>query len=687
VASASALVSSRIPLGAPGVYRLRDYEEPRLDPQRMDVCAFVGVAPRGPAYVPLVDQTWPPGYRMMSDAARPRQRSVAALVKSFDDYRRIFGGFEGPGLLPYAVASFFEQGGVRAYVVRIVPARTDPPKPGQPANLRGLARGMVEDVCQWRSSPNTISRALPFLARNAGTWGDALGIEMGFSTTALRYDMDAAGTALLVDEPRSVRLGTLLLLTGAGGTSSFNFCRGLTELRGAFDAASRWRLLLDHALVDPPLRAEIVEAWIEIRDDRGYVEAFNRLALSPDHPRWLASILCDESGLIWPDSTWAAEELLPVGTSLDALRGRSSPFANGLDDYDALLPDHFFDPSWSQASDEAGSGIAALADIDDVTHLVVPDLYVPANWLSEVDNGATDVAGAEFARCVETTALPSISTAPPTTLTGLILDPRSSSDLARIAQLQSDVVAFCEDTQSLVALIDVPPGLSQGQAERWRGNFDSSWCAAYHPWLAPSRRAFDVTDDGAHALRRIPPSAVAAGIVARKEMRYGVQWGPANEIALEIVDLGETTPPDRADVFHPQGMNCYVRETDGVHLVSARTLSRDPQWRQLSVRRLILMLRRTLLRETQWAVFEPNGAKLWRDLQHAIENLLRRLYRKGAFVGDSEAQAFFVRVHTETALLDRGQLLIDIGVAPAEPLEFILLQLRRDGDGTLTIEE
>ena len=62
-------------------------------------------------------------------------------------------------------------------------------------------------------------------------------------------------------------------------------------------------------------------------------------------------------------------------------------------------------------------------------------------------------------------------------------------------------------------------------------------------------------------------------------------------------------------------MNCFRRECDGIHLVSARTLSRDPQWRQLSVRRLILMLRRTLLRETQWAVFEPNGPELWRDLR------------------------------------------------------------------------
>jgi len=91
--------------------------------------------------------------------------------------------------------------------------------------------------------------------------------------------------------------------------------------------------------------------------------------------------------------------------------------------------------------------------------------------------------------------------------------------------------------------------------------------------------------------------------------------------------------------------------------------------------------------EMQWAVFEPNGPALWRDLQHAIESLLRGLFRAGAFVGRSESESFFVRVHTDTPRLDRGELLVDIGVAPAEPLEFILVRLRRDGDGTLNLEE
>ena len=112
-----------------------------------------------------------------------------------------------------------------------------------------------------------------------------------------------------------------------------------------------------------------------------------------------------------------------------------------------------------------------------------------------------------------------------------------------------------------------------------------------------------------------------------------------------------------------------------------------PDWRQLSVRRLMLMLRRTLLAQMQWAVFEPNNEKLWRDLRLAIESLLRQLFRAGVFAGRTEAESFFVRLLTEPQRLDRGELVVEIGVAPAEPLEFILVRLRRDGDGTLNLED
>lgn len=666
---------ARAPLGAPGVYTLPDVAEPRLDPQRMDVCAFVGVAPRGPAHVPVVDQDYPDGYRMMTDLDRPRRRSVAVPVASFDDYRRLYGAFEGPGLLPYAVASFFEQGGRRAWIVRIVAAQDKPVPDGappQPPNLAGLALGTLEGL---------FTTTLRFHARNEGSWGNGLRVEVGFSTRALGFTA-GPGNAVLLDNPGLAGPATLLRFAGAGGGEQLLYCRGVRQLRDPGAPFSRWQLQFDTPLAFAPVRADIIEAWIGARDDSGRAELFEQLGLAADHPRSLSSVLCNESTLVWPHYDWAGAELRPASPRVELLRATSAPFTGGQDSYAALDHDDFFDARWSAADEAPGDGVTALAGLPDLAHVVVPDLYVPAAWAGPIAATETriDEAGAEFAQCVHSRSVLAADGVPPSVLTGLILDPRRSGDLAAIAARQLQLVDFCEQTQDAIALIDVPPGLSQGQAERWRAAFDSSWCAAYHPWLKGTRRAAGA------AARPLPPSAAAAGIIARKELRRGIQFGPANELAAEVVDLAEKLPPGRVDAFHPLGLNCFVREPGGIRLVAARTLARDPQWRQLSVRRLVLMLRRTLLRETEWAVFEPNGPGLWRDLRHAIGNLLRGLFRVGAFAGATEAESFFVRVRTEQRLLDLGELLIEIGVAPAEPLEFILLRLRRAGDGTLTLE-
>ncbi|WP_300450169.1 phage tail sheath C-terminal domain-containing protein [Accumulibacter sp.] len=666
------LTPVRSPLGAPGVFALPDARLPAFNPQRMDVCAFVGVAPRGPANVPLVDENWPSGYRMVSDVARPRRRSQAVAVRSFDEYVHHFGGFEGPGLLPHAVASYFEQGGRLAWIVRIVHARD----------------AALADACAIGKLRGAFTADLDFVARNEGTWGNRLGVAVEFSTSALAFSLDPLGR-LLVDPRSALAVGCCLRLTDALGVATLAFCTGLQRVRDRERARERWRLALDGAPASPPLRAELVSASVSITDGAGRRERFENLALSPDHPESLASVLCDRSTLLWPHPDWAATRLVPLAARLETLRGSSTAFAGGRDDWSTIIADDFFDSRWSVADDRPGAGISALAHSETVSQLVVPDLYVAAQWAGPevVEERVSSSAGAEFAACLEVTTSTTASRVPPSALCGLIVDPRTQAGLATIVGLQQRVLDFCESTQAVIALFDVPPGLSQARIEQWRAQFDSGWAAAYHPWLVPARRTADAVDPVPARRDQLPPSAVAAGIIARREFAYGIQYGPANEIARQIIHLAEAQPEGRADALHGQGINCFARGPDGIALLAARTLSRERDWRQLSVRRLILMLRRTLLAEMQWAVFEPNGPDLWRDLQHAIESLLRGLFRRGAFVGRSESESFFVRVHTETPRLERGELLIDIGVAPAEPLEFLLVRLRRDGDGTLNLEE
>jgi phage tail sheath protein FI len=257
--------------------------------------------------------------------------------------------------------------------------------------------------------------------------------------------------------------------------------------------------------------------------------------------------------------------------------------------------------------------------------------------------------------------------------------------LAQIISLQQRLEDFCGLMRSFIVLLDVPPGLSQRQILRWRTAFQSAFAACYHPWLKVARR-----DDARDVLVSIPPSSTAAGLIARSEFLFGVPHGPANLLAAEVVHVNDVVSPSRHDELHPAGINVYLRERDGVRLTAARTLSSDRSYRQLSVRRLITMICRTLEQQTQWMVFEPNNASLRAEVRALLTGFLRSLGKLGAFQGATEAESFFVRCDDSLntpADVDAGRIIAEIGVAPAEPIEFIVLRFSRDADGSFTAEK
>ena len=56
----------------------------------------------------------------------------------------------------------------------------------------------------------------------------------------------------------------------------------------------------------------------------------------------------------------------------------------------------------------------------------------------------------------------------------------------------------------------------------------------------------------------------------------------------------------------------------GIRIWGARTLSSDPSWRYINVRRLFIMVESSIERATQWVVFEPNDHRLWKRVQRTI---------------------------------------------------------------------
>jgi hypothetical protein len=256
-----------------------------------------------------------------------------------------------------------------------------------------------------------------------------------------------------------------------------------------------------------------------------------------------------------------------------------------------------------------------------------------------------------------------------------------------IIERQRRTVAVAELRRRFVVLLDVPTRLPTARVTDWRAEFDSSFAAAFHPWLGVPREPAPGTRDTAVL---VPPSAFAAGIMAERERRLGLSRGPANQLALGAVRAAEGVGEAEADRLHAQSINVFFAERDGFRLTAARTLSSDPDYRQLSVRRLMTMLALTVERHGQWVVFEPNTTALRSRLADSLTQLLRDLHRQGAFSGATEAQSFFVRCDAaanppESQAL--GRLVAEIGVAPSSPLEYLVLRIASDGDGGLVVDE
>jgi hypothetical protein len=671
-------VLSKVALGAPNIYRVPDEMRRTVGQVRMDVCAFVGVAPRGAARVPVEPEASLPG-QVFVDPALPRCRSQAVAVYSWDEYRREFGGFEGPGRLPYAVATFFEQGGRKAYVVRIVHDYSDA------QDLAAVAHGELS---------NLDAGGVPVRldARSEGIWGNGLRVAMGFTVTPLVIEESTSTSELLFSLAEPVRVGELLRINLEGGGSELRFISRVWSDGEDGEGDRATRVILDSPLSAQADTVERVEADLLIDDSVGGREYFQGLGLSPQHPRSLASVLYQESRLVYPRHDWLDLDLLP--TDLDAflieperllVQQGDAYFIEGDDRYETIAPQDFFDTGWVLGNDGPAAGVHALLSLDDLSSVVVPDLYDPEP-LPEKDEETppASLAGPYFAPC----RTPELPAEKPVVgygeLMGLQLDPKDPGDYAIILDLQLRLVKLAELFAQFVVLLDVPPGLSQAQILRWRGQFRSSYVAAYYPWLMVSR-ADDARDD----LFMLNPAAVAAGIIACQENTFGVPHGPANVIAQNIVKVAERISPKAHDQLHPQGINIYLQERDGAWLSAGRTLSRDKHYRQLSVRRLMLMLRRALQQQMHWMVFESNTPALWAEVRRMLNGYLRQLFIAGAFRGESEEQAFFVRCDAELnhrRIVDAGQMIAEIGVAPAEPMEFIAVRITRGGDGTLVME-
>jgi phage tail sheath protein FI len=260
-------------------------------------------------------------------------------------------------------------------------------------------------------------------------------------------------------------------------------------------------------------------------------------------------------------------------------------------------------------------------------------------------------------------------------------------DLEGLKAIQLGMIAHCELMGNRVAVLDAPPGLNSQQIKDWRvdqAGYDSKFAALYYPWV----KVFDPSS-GENLF--VPPSGHVAGIFGRNDDTRGVHKAPANEVIRGAIDLETNITKGEHDALNPVGVNCIrAFPGRGIRIWGARTLSSEPEWRYLNVRRLFNYLEDSILNGTQWAVFEPNDRALWAKVRRSIAAFLTMEWRKGALFGATPGEAFFVNCNDETnpsEAIDLGQLTCEIGVAPVKPAEFVIFRLSQFSGGTSLVAE
>ena len=253
--------------------------------------------------------------------------------------------------------------------------------------------------------------------------------------------------------------------------------------------------------------------------------------------------------------------------------------------------------------------------------------------------------------------------------------------------VQLSMIGHCELMGDRMAILDPPPGLNAQQIKEWRveqAGYDSKYAALYWPRIK-------VLDPASGTNIFVPPSGHIAGMWARTDAERGVHKAPANDVIRGAIELEINITKGENDLLNPEGVNCIrAFPGRGIRVWGARTLSSDPAWKYINVRRLFNYLEKSIQVNTDWIVFEPNDRDLWAKIRRTIAGFLVMEWRKGALFGSSPDEAFFVKCDDETnpaEAIDLGQVTCQIGVAPVKPAEFVIFQLQQLPSGVSLVNE
>jgi hypothetical protein len=274
-----------------------------------------------------------------------------------------------------------------------------------------------------------------------------------------------------------------------------------------------------------------------------------------------------------------------------------------------------------------------------------------------------------------------------------ILDQPTGYDSTGLLGVHTAMIQLCAARGDMFAVLGVPRHFDTAatvmflqQLTDAAGRSDSgpiassplSFAGFWHPWVR-------VTEDSTPTLaplRDQPADGAACGTIAAHELARGVWLAPANIPLRGPVGLAPAvSATDTVRLFNYH-TNLLRRQPGAISVLSAHTLAPEPNLLQISVRRLIILLRKVALVEGNRYVFEPNTDRFRQLVRMRFDRLLSSLTRRGALAAYQIVTDSGVNTPEE---LDNGQLIVSMQIAPTTPIEFITVSLIRAGTGLLDV--
>lgn len=531
--------------------------------------AFVGMTSRGPVSVEPDDPTPP-------------------LLTSYRDFERYYGSADNlsignpaaaaPNYLALAARSFFDNGGGRLYVARIL---------GQGAKAAGPVNAGADNKVQ-------------FAARSMG--GTTIpGTDENYRIEIVRSELESTNQLA-----RKQVAGTTVIV---GNT---------------------YKVVGSDSVADNETAVKIVTFGVTVHGPDGPIFEAAGLGLDPSHPRYIGTVLAEDP----PDST--ARLANPVAITIAAgqkPKDIDEALSKDLDSKTGtrtLALKGGLDGTSGPKGDDYQTALDSLLALEDIAMVAAPDS-------------------------------------------------QTFGDANLAAAVNVHLITHAEARRAYrIAVLDTPPSLNIADVRGLKSKLDSKYAALYYPWVTISNPLAGA-DPRQPALINVPPSGSVCGIYARNDINRGVWKAPANETVSGALGLQRDVRFGEQEVLNPLGVNCIRSLPNrGIRVWGARTLSSDPEWKYVNIRRYFLYLENSIDRGTQWAVFEPNGEALWANVRNTVFDFLYNEWVSGALLGTKPDEAFFVRCDRSTMTqndLDNGRLICLIGVAAVKPAEFVIFRI------------